>query len=138
MKLWHPEVISALPDSLLAALHRDVCALRGKKWGCPSPRVKHLWNYPISMLANYHKRVLKEMVGRGWSPDTHWLIPGYRGKKLKMLPPEECCWDGDARQFPEHTPRFLAKCKRDLYKRVIESTGNWKPSDLERVERIRT
>ena len=138
MKLWHPDILSALPDSLLSALHRDVCALRGKKWGCPSSRVKHLWNYPFAMLANYHKRVLREMVARDWHPDTLWLVPGYRGKKLKMLPPEECCWDGDTRAFPEHTPKFLARNKRDLHRRVIETVGKWSAKDLERVEKLRS
>lgn len=133
MKLWHPEIIPALPDSLLRALHRDICALRGVKWGLPSARVKHLWNHPFAMLSNYHKKILREMVGREWSPDTRWLIPGYRGRKRKMLPPEECCWDGDPRPFPEHNAKFLEKCKRVLHTRVLESPGKWSEKDLARV-----
>lgn len=136
MKLWHQDLIPVLPNSYLAALHRDVCALRGKRWGLPSCRVKHLWNHPFSMLSGYHRLVIREMLRREWRPDGNWLIPGYRGKRLPILPESECSWDGMVQRIPEHTEAFRKQGIFLLREKVLNKTGNWTPEDVARVESI--
>lgn len=137
MRLWHSDIIPALPDKLLSVLHRDVCALRGQRWGSKSPRVKHLWNHPYGMLVQYHHRVIVEMLSREWKPNPAWLANDYRGQRLSRLPANECGWFAAYRPIPEHTESFKIRNARELIRRVIEQSGPWTEKDVKRVDALR-
>ena len=107
MKLWHPFIIPGLPRQLLLTLHRHCCALRGRSWGRKGRDVEFLWNYPLSLLEDYHRKVMGEMRARGYKPAAKWATPGYRGTNAAPIPEKWVaeCWSRtrSAVQFEEHS-----------------------------------
>lgn len=79
MKIWHTNIIPALPRQLLLALHRDICAIRGNSWG----KCARFLTWP--QLYQYHTTVMGEMERRGWKPAKVWKRPGWRGRKCAPI-----------------------------------------------------
>lgn len=86
MRLWQPELLQALPGSLLCALHRDICLMRSGPWKAPRHAGSWAYNLPWGCLAWYHARVIREMQGRGWKPSRVWFDPCYRGRGQSPAP----------------------------------------------------
>lgn len=80
MILWHYNIIPLLPNQLLSALHRDICHVRGGKWGIK------MQGMSASMIVSYHALVLDEMEHREWQPCPKWKQIEYRGKKQLPYP----------------------------------------------------
>lgn len=84
MQLWHPNLLSELPDKLLTALHRDVCRIRSSQWRSPKDAKTWFYALPWGAVVWYHGKVLREMQRRGWKPSATWFDPLYRGRMLPL------------------------------------------------------
>lgn len=87
MILWHPSLLTELPDKLLAALHRDVCRIRSSQWRSPKNAKTWFYSLPWGALIWYHGKVIREMQRRGWKPTAMWFDPLYRGRALPLASP---------------------------------------------------
>ena len=82
MRLWHKDLISKLSNKHILGQHRECAALRGNGWGRKHSTVDYVFTHPYSMLYNYHKKIMQEMINRNYKVDPNWTIISYRGKKL--------------------------------------------------------
>lgn len=84
MRFWHPQLLQQLPSKPLLVLHMNLCRIRQKPWGKPTPET---WYYNLSWwcLVWYHSAVIREMAARSWNPSPKWLNPRFRGS----LPPAD-------------------------------------------------
>jgi len=122
MRLWHEALIPQLPRQQLLGQHLDCCALRGLGWGRPNTTINYVFDHPRVWLAAYHRKVILEMVRRGYKPDLKWMSLFYRGKNcpgdwvvlkedynrasIKMKP--------DVIVYPEHNGEYLQECLDNL------------------------
>ena len=131
MRLWHEALIPLLPRQQLLGQHRECCALRGNGWGRPHSTVNYVFDHPRSWLAVYHRKVLLEMIHRGYKPDLSWMSLFYRGKS--------CAVDGDILReeydaavakmkrgvlvYPEHDKLYMDECLENLKSKGIIING---------------
>lgn len=113
MRLWHEDLIEKLPRQQLLGQHRECCALRGGGWGKKHATVNYVFNYSPYKLFQYHSKVMDEMILRGYSPNSEWFNPLYRG--LKELPYTSLApVDLTIPIYPEHTDRYYQECIDNL------------------------
>ena len=74
MRLWHQALIPHLPRAQLLGQHRECCALRGLGWGKKHATVNYVFEHPISMLEDYHQKVMDEMERRGYEVNYLWTF----------------------------------------------------------------
>lgn len=120
LRIYHHELIPAMPDPLLRALHRDLCNLRGRGWGKKSPALRHLAQNTIQHLLQYHTTVLHEMIRRRWKPCSRWFEGTYRGRNLKAFDPAWVEWTGTGPLYPEHTDHYRQQGVAFLRKKLID------------------
>lgn len=75
----------------------------------------YIFEHPISMLEDYHQKVMDEMERRGYEVDILWCLRGYRGKKvinqekwINFIDPV------DGKVYPEHDLGYLVECLDNL------------------------
>jgi len=110
MRFWCPYLFGALPDKLLASLHRDVCRVR-VMGGSNNDIVKGL-SLSVSSIFWYHRKVMAEMSIRGWKYNVKWNTVQYRGKKAKPYPKwvnEGQEYDLDVVYWHSITPEYIAE-----------------------------
>ena len=129
--LPHPALIPHLPGPLLRALHRDVCSLRGRRWGCPCPGAPYLRYASWQQLLGYHARVLQEFRVRGYRFQAAWISPHYRGRKVKPWTPDDFTPSLLFAPFDAHTPEYYVLSRQRALKRL--QRGNWTPEDTLRL-----
>lgn len=115
MRLWHEDLIPALPRQQLLGQHRECCALRGKGWGRKHATVQYVFNYSPSKLFQYHVKIMDEMKQRGYRPDSLWEEPTYRGKNSTadgMIGPQIVALTEPI--YPEHDEEYLEECLQNL------------------------
>ena len=103
--LPHPQILPYIPGRLLLAIHRDICRLRGSRFGCPNPGAPYTTIRPLSYLLHYHAQVLREFTARGYRYAQGWANPVYRGRRI-------AAWEAVegvlmASPYPEHTQEYL-------------------------------
>lgn len=139
MRIWHPYIIPGLPRQLLVSLHRDLCALRGKSWGRKGDDVEFLWQYPLCVLEDYHRKIMQEMRNRGYKPAAHWESKGYRGNKAEKTPKNwvDETWKKSGAlvpvQFTEHSYKCLLKQSSILWAWVEAHQTIISPEDSHRL-----
>lgn len=72
MRLWHTELIQALPRKQLIAQWRELLAIKGKIDKCGSPQhglVNFVLDYPIKQFKQYAILVTEELERRGYNAD---------------------------------------------------------------------
>lgn len=113
MRLWHIDLIQKLPREQLLGQHRECCALRGNGWGRRHATVDYVFRHPYSMLYSYHTKVMLEMEERGYTVDSDWYDPRYRGKQIR--------WDVSSftgldklDNYPEHNDSYMNECLTNL------------------------
>ncbi len=123
MRLWHEILIPKLPRMQLLGQHRECTAMRGLGWGVKHSVVNYVWSYPIEALVAYHLKVIEEMEKRGYSPDSTWKNPKYRGKRFgydesvsEALVEYFECFEP---VFAEHNEEYLAECLENLENKNI-------------------
>ena len=126
--LHHYALIPYLPGQTLRNLHRDICQLRGARYGTPNPQSPYVLFSPWSTLLGYHAQVLQEFKARGYRFAPNWTNPNYRGKRL---PP----WEAQeatilVRPYPEHTPDHYTRSLALLEAKSHKYT----PEDLYRLK----
>lgn len=122
MRLWHEALIPHLPRQQLLGQHRECCALRGNGWGKPHSTVNYVFDHPRPWLAAYHRKVLLEMIRRGYKPDLAWMSLFYRGKACiadAEFPKEEYDIALDKMKpsikvYLEHDDQYLKECLENL------------------------
>lgn len=70
MRLWHKDLLSALPSQQLVAQWRECCAIARNIAVIGTPNhilVNKIMDYPISHFYTYSMSVLEEMYKRGYS-----------------------------------------------------------------------
>lgn len=122
MRLWHEALIPHLPRQQLLGQNRECCALRGNGWGKPHSTVSYVFDHPRVWLAAYHRKVLLEMIRRGYKPDLSWMSPFYRGRNCQedwVIPKEDynkalAKMKSDVLVYPEHNDEYLKECLENL------------------------
>ena len=69
MRLWHYELVRALPDNQLVSQWRELCAIASRinKIGYPNHiLVNKVMDYSYKEILDYAERVVEEMVHRGF------------------------------------------------------------------------
>lgn len=130
--LWSPDLLPYLPSPLLRSLHRDVCRLRGSRYGTKSPLSPYLKYSTWSQLIGYHAQVLREFRSRGYKTAKGWHDPYYRGRSVPAWTPEEVHIPILHDSFPEHTPDYYQKSLHRALKRL--QRGSWLPEDTYRLQ----
>lgn len=118
MRLWHQDLIPALPRQQLPGQHRECAALRGGGWGKKHATVDYVFNYSPYRLYAYHQLVIDEMKARGYHPDPAWEDKNYRGKKcapysnLEAVPISQPI-------YPEHDVAYMDEWLANLKSKEI-------------------
>lgn len=119
MRLWHESLISKLPRQQLLGQHRECCALRGGGWGKKHRTVDYVFTHSPYELFQYHAKVMQEMHRRGYTPNSLWLNPFYRGNKeapytaLLIRPTTVPI-------YPEHNTAYYQECIDNLAMKGID------------------
>jgi len=127
MRLWPLAILDQLPRQQLLGQHRECCALRGKGWGRKHATVDYIFQHPYFYLFAYHKRVLDEMIRRGYSFAIEWGCSDYRGQKLGDEHSAFTSWDYKTIEYlkrfeqvyTEHDETYLNECISNLAKKGI-------------------
>lgn len=126
MRLWHEALIPLLPRQQLLGQHRECCALRGLGWGKPHATVNYVFEHPRTWLWAYHRKIMIEMIRRGYKPDLNWLHMGYRGRSCPFdTAISNAEYDsaiermGEHKVYPEHNERYLNECLENLARKGI-------------------
>ena len=114
MRLWHKDLISALPREQLVAQWRELSAIAGNLNMKGTPNhilVNKVLDYPIDHFISYAFHVRAEMTRRGYrTMESVWnKIVATRGESngYKLLPLEDL--------FPGwHNNRYFAQCYYNL------------------------
>lgn len=127
MRLWHESLIPYLPRQQLLGQHRECCALRGNGWGKSHATVNYVFTHPRVWLWAYHRKVLDEMLHRGYHPDIDWMSMFYRGKytfpDYEMLNKDfDYAVKHMGRQlvYPEHNDAYLKECIQNLQGKGVD------------------
>lgn len=118
MRLWHEDLIKALPRQQLLGQHRECCALRGNGWGKKHSTVNYVFEYSLNKLEQYHAKVMQEMHLRGYHVTAEWLLTGYRGKNIQSQTGEPITLI-KAKIYPEHNEEYLQECLNNLANKGI-------------------
>lgn len=129
--LPHPALLPYVPGSILRSLHRDVCRLRGSRWGTPNPGAPYVKSGTWLQLISYHAAVLTEMRSRGFRFARLWADPSYRGRTISR-------WDDLAPSllascYQEHDAAYYSRSKARMARRIGKGT-HWTPDDLIRFQ----
>lgn len=114
MRLWHQALIPHLPRAQLLGQHRECCALRGLGWGKKHATVNYVFEHPISMLEDYHQKVMDEMERRGYEVNYLWTFRSYRGKTFGKQVLKERITKSAHKVYPEHDLGYLVECLDNL------------------------
>lgn len=87
MILFHPELLSEVPNPLLVNLHRQVCKIRTNPWRHPTSKT-WFYNMGWTTMVWYHTQVMDEMLTRGFKPAVIWRNVSYHGKRTGTIPTE--------------------------------------------------
>lgn len=128
MRLWPLEILPQLPRQQLLGQHRECCALRGKGWGRKHATVDYVFNHPYFFLFAYHKRVMDEMLKRGYKFSIEWGCSDYRGKLIGDDHSPFTSWDhilieylkSNVNVYPEHDSAYLAECVENLRRKGVK------------------
>lgn len=120
MRLWHPDILKALPRAQLLGQHRECCAMRGNGWGRNHATVRFVWRYGYGRLVHYHRAVMAEMRERGYCPDGKWEALEYRGRFAWEM--AEWAVTEDRNPYPEHD----AQCLADDARRLRDKMERWR------------
>lgn len=118
MRLWHIDLVSKLPRQQLLGQHRECCALRGNGWGRKHSTVDYVFKYSFTSLVIYHRKVMDEMIKRGYKPDTMWMYLNYRGKNCDWINPH--INEDYIERYPEHNDEYYQECIDNLRAKGIE------------------
>lgn len=120
IRLWHQDIIGALPRNQLLGQHRELCALRGLGFNKKHKTINYVFYHPYSDLFHFHLIVIKEMKKRGYFVNPLWEDIHYRGKKLGMD------YSIFTLEYPslnliytEHDLFYLISCLKNLEKKNI-------------------
>ena len=120
MRLWHEKLIPILPNAQLLGQHRECAALRGNGWGKKHSTVDYVFTHDPLLLFEYHRKVMSEMVRRGFKVDPLWQRFQYRGKNCMeyATPYYGPLWNYPI--YPEHNESYLQECLDNLRsKRIV-------------------
>ena len=132
MRLWPLAILDQLPRKQLLGQHRECCALRGKGWGRKHATVDYVFSHPYFYLFAYHKRVLDEMIRRGYSFAIEWGCSDYRGQKLGDEHSAFTSWNHKTIEYlkrfepvyPEHDEKYLDECIANLAAKGVKIDRN--------------
>jgi len=125
--LHHPAILPYLPSPLLRSLHRDLCSLRGQRWGTPNPTSSFIRYHPWTTLLTYHAQVLQEFKARGFRFAKGWSSPYYRGRTTAPWTPDDLVPTLLTSSYPEHTPEYYRQSLHRALQRL--QRGKWLPED---------
>ena len=125
MRLWHEQMISALPRQQLLGQHRECAALRGRGWGRKHATVDYVFTHEPERLVAYHWKIMDEMRKRDYCPDAIWYSPSWRGK---VIGADEWCdikkvnefFKQETNIYPEHNEEYLNECIQNLKDKGVE------------------
>ena len=128
MRLWPLAILDQLPRQQLLGQHRECCALRGKGWGKKHSTVEYVFKHPYFYLFAYHKRVMEEMLRRGYKFAIEWGCSDYRGKQLLDEHSSFTSWShkdieylkSNLSVYQEHDRAYLDECIANLARKGVE------------------
>lgn len=127
MRLWPLAILDQLPRQQLIGQHRECCALRGKGWGRKHSTVDYVFKHPYFWLFAYHKRIIDEMVKRGYRISIEWGCVDYRGKLIGDEHDGFTSWSHKDIEYlkthnaiyPEHNETYMKECLENLARKGI-------------------
>lgn len=132
MRMWHKNMISALPREQLVAQWRELSAIAGniKTKGTPNHiLVNKVMNYPLNHFITYAAAVRAEMTKRGYrTMDSVWKkIEGVCNGDYNILPLDEIYseWMNDT---------YFVICYYNLMEKWL--CGGVKSEDWDKIEEL--
>lgn len=119
MRLWHETLIPVLPNNQLSGQHRECAALRGNGWGRKHSTVDYVFKHDPLLLFEYHRKVMAEMIKRGFKVDPLWQSFRYRGKYCAGYVTPYYGPLMDYPIYPEHNDSYLTECIENLKNKGI-------------------
>lgn len=127
MRLWPLAILAQLPRQQLLGQHRECCALRGNGWGRKHSTVDYVFRHPYFWLFAYHKRIMEEMLRRGYRFAIEWGCSDYRGKRIGDEHSSFTSWNykdieylkSHLEIFPEHNAEYLNECIANLERKHV-------------------
>lgn len=121
MRLWHYELIPALPNAMLVSQWRECIAIK-RQWEKSTLKhrlVSYVMNYEKSYFERYVLQVINELENRNISYKIDLLIEIIRWCN---------CNGGVWGHYPEHNGRYFKQCYHNLeekHDRGIISDDEW-------------
>ena len=130
MRLWHKDLIPALPREQLVAQWRELSSIAGaiQKNGTPNHiLVNFVLDYDYNNFISYAYYIRKEMTNRGYrTMDSVW-------NKIKNLRPSSTLFSLDNIYTEIMNYEYLTICYYNLKEKYIR--GGIKQEDWEKIER---
>lgn len=128
MRLWHKDLIEALPREQLVAQWRECSAIAGniKTKGTPNHiLVNKIMNYPMNHFISYSFYLRKEMTRRGYrTMDSVWNKICSVCDDYNILPIEEL--------YPDwHNEKYIRQCIYNLEEKY--DCGGIKEEDFKKI-----
>lgn len=128
MRLWHKDLIEALPREQLVAQWRECSAIAGniKTKGTPNHiLVNKIMNYPMEHFISYSFYLRKEMTRRGYrTMDSVWNKICSVCDNYNILPIEEL--------YPDwHNEKYIRQCIYNLEEKY--DCGGIKEEDFKKI-----
>ena len=132
MRLWHKDLIPALPREQLVAQWRECSAIAGAilKNGIPNHiLVNKVLDYPMSHFVEYAIKVRQEMTQRGYRTMDSVM------KKIALVNEGGLTFPADSALYDDwHNERYFLQCYYNLQEKY--DCGGITPTDWEKIYQI--
>lgn len=133
MRLWHKDLIEALPKNQLTGQWRECCLIMKAiaEHGTPNHLlVNKIMNYPLEHFYSYAKWIEAEMFHRGYKCDFSRFEDLYKQAGMGR-----CTWHVKSLIFPDwHNRRYLWQCVYNLQEKF--DCGGITNEEYQKVENL--
>ncbi len=132
MRIWHKEMIQALPDKQLLGQWRELCAIASNINNKGTPNhllVNKVTQFPGSHLYTYASMVFEELTKRGFSPNWQAFERHLQDKDQVHFVSFEDLFN--TQDLHWHTPRYFWQCYYNLQEKL--DCGGIKPMEWQAI-----
>ena len=128
MRLWHIDLIPALPKTQLVAQWRELNSIYKKQ--DKHILINYIYNYDKTYLYEYSIRVIYELVNRHIKIRSYDKFNSY----FLDLPTEFIRHDG--LRYPEHNNEYLKICYWNLREKYMRGQKDFTEEDFKKIKEI--